>query len=335
MPKTRFPKLLLFLPVALWCLATGTLLAQTEETLRYQLTAPAGASPGLEGTLTLPANARKPVPVVLLIAGSGPVDRNGNAPPELGGPQMNMYRQLADSLTRRGVAVLRYDKRGSGQNRAAFLASALAKQPGNFDDNVTDALGFIRQLQADKRFSTLTVAGHSEGALVGMLAVARSGVSRYVSIAGPGRNIADILKTQFANGGVTGEAMNLAVGVLDSLRAGHTVRQPPFVLARFFAPAAQPYLISWMKHDPTQAIRAIRGRVLILQGRRDIQVDVSEAALLKTARPDAEVVYFETMSHILKEAPADRAANMATYTDPKLTILPALADVIAAFVKRS
>ena len=324
---------LVLLPMAL-CLSAGTLLAQTEETLRYQITTPVGTSLGLEGTLTLPANTRQPVPVVMLIAGSGPVDRNGNAPPELGGPQMNMYRQLADSLARRGVAVLRYDKRGSGQNRAAFLASALAKQPGNFDDNVTDALGFIRQLQADKRFSTLTVAGHSEGALVGMLAVARSGVSRYVSIAGPGRNIAEILKTQFTNGGVTGEALTLATGVLDSLRAGFAVRQPPFVLARFFAPAAQPYFISWMKYNPTQAIKAIRGRVLILQGRRDIQVDVSEALLLKNARPDADLVFFETMSHILKEAPADRAANMATYTDPNRTILPALADMLAAFAKK-
>lgn len=306
--------------------------AQTEETLRYVITQPAGVSLALEGTLTLPANLTKPVPAVLLIAGSGPTDRNGNSTIP-GYQQMNMFRQLADSLTKRDVAVLRYDKRGSGTNSMLYALRFNKTEP-NFNYGVDDAAGFIRQLQADRRFSSVTVAGHSEGSLVGMLAATETKAARFISIAGAGQNIADIIKVQFANGGVQGEMLATATRDLDSLKAGHVVQQPPNMLASFFAPTVQPYLISWMKYDPAQVIKAFKGPVLIVQGKRDVQVDVTEADRLKAARPDAKLVFFDTMNHILKEAPAERMANLATYSNPKLTIVPALADTIAAFVNR-
>lgn len=281
------------LVLLLLLLAGTSVQAQTEETIHYAITQPAGASLTLEGTLTLPASLKKRVPVVLLIAGSGPTDRNGNSSVP-GLQQMNMFRQLADSLTRRGIAVLRYDKRGSGTNSKNYAAN-LAKTEPNFDHGVDDAVGFIRQLQADKRFSSVTVAGHSEGSLVGMLAATQTKATRFISIAGPGQNIADIIKVQFANGGVQGDMLSTAIRDLDSLKAGQAVKQPPLLLASFFAPKAQPYLISWMKYDPADVIKAFKGPVLILQGKRDIQVAVTEAERLKAARPDAKLVFFDTM----------------------------------------
>ncbi|WP_375444632.1 alpha/beta fold hydrolase [uncultured Fibrella sp.] len=305
--------------------------AQTEETLRYVITQPAGVSLALEGTLTLPADLTKPVPAVVLIAGSGPTDRNGNSSLP-GYQQMNSFRQLADSLTKRGVAVLRYDKRGTGTNSMLYALRFNKTEP-NFNYGVDDAVGFIRQLQADRRFSSVTVAGHSEGSLVGMLAAAQAKATRFISIAGAGQNIADIIKVQFGNGGVQGETLAAATRDLDSLKAGYAVQQPPKILASFFAPTVQPYLISWMKYDPAQVIKSFKGPVLIVQGKRDVQVEVAEADRLKAARPDAKLVFFDTMNHILKEAPAERMANIATYSDPKLTIVPAVADTIAAFVR--
>ena len=324
-----------WLAVLIIILLAGTSLvgyAQTEEPCQYGITSPTGISLALEGTLTLPANLKKRVPVVVLIAGSGPTDRNGNSSVP-GLQQMNMLRQLADSLAKQGVAVLRYDKRGSGTN-ALLYAAQFKKTVLNFGDGVADAVGFIRQLQADRRFSSVTVAGHSEGSLVGMLAATQTKANRFISIAGAGQNIADIIKVQFANGGVEGDMLATAIRDLDSLKAGKTVRQPPAMLTSLFSPAAQPYLISWMKYDPAVVIRAFKGPVLIVQGRRDIQVATSEADLLKAARPDARLIFFETMNHILKEAPAERIANMAVYTDPKRTILPAVADEIARFVRK-
>ncbi|MEZ0611437.1 alpha/beta fold hydrolase [Fibrella sp. WM1] len=306
----------------------GRTFAQTEEPVRYVVTQPAGVSVTLDGTLTLPANATQPLPVVLLIAGSGPTDRNGNAP----GANLNMYRQLADSLTKRGVAVLRYDKRLSGTN--SFVAATQLIKPGlSFDYVVSDAVGFIRQLQADKRFSRVIVAGHSEGSLVGMLAAAQTNVDRFVSIAGAGQNIADVLKTQFADAGISGDNLALAQRDLDSLRAGQRVQKPVAPLASLFSPVNQPYLISWMRYDPARSLQAYKGRVLLIQGRHDIQVPVSEVERLKTARPDAQLLLIDGMNHVLKAGPADRAGNIASYTAPNSTILPAVADAIATFVK--
>ncbi|MEZ0485158.1 alpha/beta fold hydrolase [Fibrella aquatica] len=318
------------LAVVLLALLGASAQAQSEETLRYVVTQPVGMSLTLEGTLTLPATTRKRVPVVLLIAGSGPTDRNGNSSiPGFG--QINTFRQLADSLVKRGVAVFRYDKRGSGLNLMTY-ARQMNNAPLDFNFMADDAAGFIRQLQADKRFSSVTVAGHSEGALVGMLAAVQTKANRFISIAGPGQNIAEILKKQFADGGVEGDVLATATRDLDSLKAGLLVKNPPKSLVSIFSTATQPYLISWMKHDPAVLLNTFKGPVLILQGRHDIQVSITEAERLKAAQPKAKLVFFDKMSHILKEAPADRAENAATYNNPKLTIMPALADTIAAFV---
>ena len=280
----------------------------------------------LDGTLTMPANPKKTVPVVLLIVGSGPTDRNGNSGKLL---QTNCYQQLADSLAARGVAVLRYDKRGSGTNLKAAVGK-LNEEKARFNDYITDAAGFVSQLKTDKRFSKIVVAGHSEGSLVAMLVARQTQAAGFISIAGAGRNIAEVLKVQLKT--LPDTLRNVAYRDLDSLRAGQAVRQPNFMLLNLFRPSVQPYLMSWMQFDPAQEIKRFAGPVLLIQGKHDIQVAVSEAEALKTARPDARLVLFEEMNHILKNAPADRAENIKTYTQPALPLTPGLAGAIAGFV---
>ncbi|MBO0930472.1 alpha/beta fold hydrolase [Fibrella aquatilis] len=306
--------------------------AQTpaEETLRYAITSPASATLTLEGTLTMPQNAKKKVPVVLLIAGSGPTDRNSNSAIP-GYDSINTFRQLADKLAAQGVAVFRYDKRGTGTNRAAFINQFKQLEASTFDDAVADAAGFIRQLQTDKRFSRVVVAGHSEGSLVGMLAARQTKANAFISIAGAGQNIAEVIKTQFRASGAAPMLVDKSVAGIDSLKAGYTVRILPLMPV---PPSQQKYIINWMHYDPAVELQTFTGPVLIIQGKRDIQVAVSEAELLKKARPDAQLTFFDTMSHILKEAPADRMANLATYKNAKLTIIPGVVDVMAAFVKK-
>lgn len=302
--------------------------AQTQETMTYAITQPAGASLTLEGTLTLPATTnRGNVPVILLIAGSGPTDREGNSPALPG--KMDTYRQLADSLTKRGLAVLRYDKRLSGTN-LLLAGMRLSQQPLSLDYEITDAVGFIRQLQADKRFSKVIVAGHSVGSLVGMLAAAQAGAGGFVSIAGAGQNMADVLKTQFADSGLQGEALTLANRQIDSLRAGMRVT-PSKMTQALFPPVNQPYWSSWMAYDPAVSLKAYKGPVLLIQGNHDIQVSVAEAERLKAARPDARLVIVDGMNHVMKPGPTDRAANIASYTAPGSTVLPAVPDAIAQF----
>ncbi len=314
--------------ISLLSLTATAVLAQTEEPLHYAITQPATVSLTLDGTLTLPADLTKPVPVVLLIAGSGPTDRDGNSPV---GVTTNAFKMLADSLNRMGIAVARYDKRYSGTN-VKEAAKVIPERDLRFDHLVTDAAGFIKQLQADKRFAKVIVAGHSEGSLVGMLAVQQTKADGFISLAGPGRNSADVLKEQL--GSLPDSIRNVANRALDSLQTGQLVKKPPIMLLSLFRPSVQPYLISWMKYDPTVEIKKLTVPVLLINGKHDFQVPASDAERLKAARPDATLVLFDTMNHILKDAPEDRVKNMKTYADPTLPLTPGLATAIARFVKR-
>lgn len=218
-----------FIPVFL-VLACHLATAQTEEPLQLKVGAVT-----LDGTLTLPGPAAGPVPVVLLIVGSGPTDRNGNS---AYGLKTDAFRMLADSLVRIGIAVARYDKRGVGQSKAP--GAVLARS--TFDTLVADAGHLIQKLQADKRFSKVIVAGHSEGSLVGIIAARQTGAAGFISLAGAGRNAADLLKTQLAT--LPDTLRKPAYIVLDSLRGGHLVRRYPPLLYQLFSPALQPYVIS-------------------------------------------------------------------------------------------
>ncbi|AQG79334.1 alpha/beta hydrolase family protein [Spirosoma montaniterrae] len=308
-------------------LLTSATLAQTTEPIQYAITQPANSSVTLEGTLSLPANAKGRVPVVLLIAGSGPTDRDCNSGYGL---KTDAFNMLADSLNRLGIAVARYDKRYSGTNLMK-AARQLPEQDFRFDYFVSDAIGFIRQLQADKRFSKVVVAGHSEGSLVGMLAARQTNVSGFISIAGAGQNIADVLKTQMQT--LPDTLRRVAYRSLDSLRAGQLVKSPNPLLLSLLRPSLQPGMISWMKYDPAQEIKQFKGSVLIINGKRDFQVAVSEAERLKAARPDAQLLLFDRMTHVLKDAATDSMTDkQKTYSDPTLPLTPGLATAIAQFV---
>ncbi|GAB4018786.1 alpha/beta hydrolase family protein [Spirosoma koreense] len=307
-----------------------TAFGQTHEDIQYKIAVPAGVDLTLEGTLTVPPLKSKAIPVVLIIAGSGPTDRDCNSPYGL---KSNAFRMLSDSLVSKGIAVARYDKRGSGTNLNA-AATALKPEEFVFDHYVSDAVGFIRLLQADKRFSKVIVAGHSEGSLVGLLAAERTNASGFVSIEGAGRNIAEVMKAQ---GRMAGNPIALQAEVdqaLDSLKAGQTVHPKNPILRAQLSPKAQPALISWMKYDPAIVIKDYAGPVLIIQGKNDLQVSMTDAERLKAACPNARLVVFDRMNHILKDVDGlDQTANFKTYNDPLLPLTPGLPTAIAAFVK--
>ncbi|MFD2935231.1 alpha/beta hydrolase family protein [Spirosoma flavum] len=305
--------------------------AQTEEPMHYKITVPAGADLTLDGTLTLPDNVKKAIPVMLLIAGSGPTDRDCNS---AYGLKTNAFKMLADSLSSKGIAVARYDKRGSGANLTA-AKGAIKPEEFLFDHYVADAVGFIRQLQADKRFSKVFVAGHSEGSLVGMLAAEQTRANGFVSIAGPGRNIVDIMKEQGRTAGNPTDLQAEVDNTLDSLRAGYPVHPRNPILKAQLSSKAQPGLISWMKYDPAVVIEKYHGPVLIIQGRKDLQVSLTDANLLKAARHDAKLILFDEMNHILKNVEGtDKTENFKTYNNPTLPLTPGLATAIAQFVTK-
>lgn len=292
-----------------------------------KLETPTGA---VHGTLLMPASTAgkpAPVPVALLIAGSGPTDRNGNTQ---GIPGTNdSLKLLAQGLAARGIASLRYDKRGIGESAAAAPSEADLR----FETYIDDAAAWVRQLDADPRFSIVTVVGHSEGSLIGMIAAQRSPADAYVSIAGLARPASQVLRTQL-EGKLPPELKKESDRILAELEAGRTAPENvPQPLAPLYRTSVQPYLISWFRYTPTQEIAKLAVPVLVAQGSTDLQVTADEAKALVAAKPGAELVILEGMNHTLKAAAGDQAQQMKAYTDPSLPVVPELVERLAGFIE--
>ena len=278
----------------------------------------------LYGTELLPDGAGK-VPVVLLHAGSGPTDRDGNSN-LLPGPNDSL-RMVAEALAKRGIASVRYDKRGIG-------ASALPvwkEQDLRLDDYIGDATAWLRKLRADPRFSRVVMAGHSEGAQIAAEACQQAAADACVLIAGAGHPLDDILRDQLKSK-LPPALEAQSERILAALKQGKTVDDVPQGLMMLYHPSVQPYLISSLRHDPRTAIAALAMPVLILQGTSDIQVPESEAKTLAAAAPRARLVVVEGMNHVLKIVGSDEALQMRSYSSPDLPVAPQLVDALAGFV---
>jgi pimeloyl-ACP methyl ester carboxylesterase len=290
----------------------------------------AAVAPGdnaLHSSLLLPKDPGKAVPVVLMLSGSGPTDRNGNSPMLPG--KNNSMQMLAEGLAENGIASLRYDKRGVGESAKAMVAEADLR----FETYVDDAVAWCEQLRGDKRFSVVVIAGHSEGSLIGMLAAKRCNAGGFISIAGAGRAAADILRTQLA-GKLPPELATQSDEILKNLEAGKTTDNPPEALAALYRSSVQPYLISWFRYDPAKSIAALTVPVLIVQGTTDLQVSVDDAKRLAAASPKAKLLLVEGMNHVLKEVPPDREKQMASYSDPTLRLAPEFLVGVVDFVRK-
>ncbi len=286
------------------------------------LDAPGGK---LQGTLLLPAAGRAPYPVVLVIAGSGPTDRDGNSP-MLPGPN-NSLKYLAEGLAAEGVASLRYDKRGV----AGSAAAAKSESELRFDTYIEDAVLWGQRLRADRRFSALVVAGHSEGSLVGMVAAQRLGADGFVSVAGAGRRVDAVILEQ-VKPRFTPEQYAKTEAALKSLLEGKTVPDVP-ADDILFRPSVQPYIISWLKYDPAGEAAKLAAPALVIQGTHDLQARPEDAKALAAAKPGARLVLVEGMNHVLKLTPADPGRQAGSYSDPALPVAPKFLAEVVAVVK--
>lgn len=271
------------------------------------------------GTLCIPAKMKR-FPVALIIAGSGPTDRDGNSM----GENCEPYKILAHRLAANNIASVRYDKRGVGESMDAMIGESDLR----FDNYVDDARAWVDTLKKSRRYTQVIVIGHSEGSLIGMI-VAKS-ADKYVSISGPGRKADIDLKRQLAN---MPEGMrDTAYRILDSLSQGLLVSHVPMKLWMLFRKSVQPYMISWFKYDPQDEIRKLHIPILIIQGTNDVQVDTSDAKLLAAADPKAKLVLITNMNHVLRVVTGDRAENIKTYNEPDLPLSDTLVEDISEFI---
>ena len=306
------------LPTLFVALAIGLLHAEPADTA-IELETRTGK---LHGTLDLPAGAG-PFPVVVLIAGSGPTDRDGNQPLM----KNDSLKLLGQGLAAQGIAVLRFDKRAIAKSAAAGVKEADLR----FDMYVADVVDWIALLRKDKRFTRVGVVGHSEGSLIGMLAAKQAKADAFVSLAGAGRGAPDVLREQL-NKNLPDGLKKPAMQTIDELAAGRTVADPPILLAALFRPSVQPYLISWFKYDPAREIAALDVPVLLVQGSTDLQITSADAKRLAEAKKDARLVEIEGMNHVLKRA-ATPAEQTKSYSDPSLPLAPELLKEVGPFLK--
>ncbi len=278
------------------------------------------------GTLELPSN-EEVKPLAIIVAGSGPTDRNGN---NSLGISANSYKLLAEELKKNNVASLRYDKRGIAESQKA----GLNEKKLSFNVYVNDLILWIKKIKEDKRFNKIYVIGHSEGSLIGIIALQNEYCDGLVSISGVGRKASDILIEQIINNkNNPREIIEESMKIINELTNGITVNNISKDLLPLFRPSVQPYLISWFKYNPSEEIKKLDIPILILQGTEDIQVSVKEAEILTNSNKKAELKIIKGMTHTLKDI-RDPSEQIKTYYDPNIPISLELVKSILDFIKR-
>ncbi len=277
----------------------------------------------LFGSLLLPQSA-KPVPVVLIIAGSGPTDRNGNSAE---GARNDSLKRLAWVLARHNIASVRYDKRGV----AASLKATPDERNLTLDAYVADAVAWGKSLKADPRFGPLIVLGHSEGALVAALAAPELDPAGVISLSGSARPVDQVIRQQLADH-LPPALLLRSNQILDRLKAGQFDADVPDPLQGIFRPSVQPYLISLFRADPAAAFARLNMPALIVQGTTDLQVGVADAEKLKQAKPDAELAVIPGMNHVMRIVPNDVKQQLSSYNNPQLPLADALGRRLVSFI---
>jgi alpha/beta superfamily hydrolase len=274
------------------------------------------------GTLLVPTNTNTKIPVALIIAGSGPTDRDGNNLIM----KNNSLKLLAESLANKGIASLRFDKRGIGASKQAAKSESDLK----FDDYIQDVIGWINLIKQENLFSKIIVIGHSEGSLIGMNAAKEA--NGFISLSGAGNNADFILKDQLSAQGK--QIQDMCFPIIDSLKAGKLVSNISPILNSLFRESVQPYMISWFKHNPQADLAQLNYPCLIVQGDNDLQVSLKEAQLLASVSDRHKLVIIEKMNHVLKTIDSkERAVNLAAYSNPTMPISTALTEAIINYIK--
>jgi uncharacterized protein len=277
----------------------------------------------LYGTLLSKNNSEK---LAIILAGSGPTDRNGNNPL---GVAANSYKMIADELDTQNIATFRYDKRGIGKS----VINNMNEGDLVFDDYIKDATEIFNYMKDSLGFKNIFFIGHSEGSLIGIIASQQTPVKGFISISGAGRPIDEILAEQLSASPKFLPMKNEIAVIFSALKSGKRPDSIPAGLEPFFRPSIQPYMISWLKYSPAVEIKKLSCPVLILQGTCDMQVKPVDAENLHNANKKSVLDIIPLMTHTLKNTGADcKDENGKTYTDASLPLNKELVKAMVSFI---
>lgn len=277
---------------------------------------------------TLEGSSKTSDCAVLILPGSGPTDRDGNS---IGLPGKNdALKMIATDLAGRSIASLRIEKRGI----AASKVAGPKEEDLRFETYIDDAVSWIEFLETRQGFRKVIVLGHSEGALIGMLAARTRAVAGFISLAGTSRRASVLIREQIATR-LSPELLAEAGIILQQLDQGVPVKKVSASLDPLFRKSVQPYLISWFRYSPAEEITKLTCPCLIVQGTTDIQIPLADADALHQARAGSKLVRIVGMNHVLKKVPSDLNAQIPSYSNPDLPLHPELMGAISRFVRES
>ncbi len=273
----------------------------------------------IHGTLLESANSNSVLSII--ISGSGPTDRDGNST----SLKSDYLKMLAEGLFENGISSYRYDKRGVGNSIGKIKSGDEVK----FSDFINDAINIINHFRGTNKFKKVVVIGHSEGALIGMIA-SRLIADSFISIAGAGEDYLTLIQRQLSI--QPPYVKSMSDPVIEKLKNKELVDSVPPLLNSLFNNTVQKYLIDASSYDPKQEISKLDIPVLIVQGSNDIQIEVTDAQLLHNAAKKSRLEIIQGMNHVFRQAPENRLLNMQTYGNPELSIDDSLVNLIVDFL---
>jgi len=289
----------------------------TTDTISIQL-----SDISLNAVLSQPVKVKNHT-IALIIAGSGATDLNGNQK----GVENNYLKFLAEDLNQNNIATLRFDKRGIGKSSY----SDLKESDLSIDLYAKDVESILLYLK-EKNYRNIYVIGHSEGSLLALIALQKNNIKGFISLAGAGNSADIILKNQLKP--KLPPAFHSQVEqIIDSLTAGDHVENIPPQLNALFRPGIQAFLISWFKYNPAELIGNLQSRIVVINGNKDLQIDLKEAQILANASK-TELIEIDNMNHVLKTINGGLQENMQSYNNPELEVSPELVNTIVNFINK-
>lgn len=291
----------------------------------------------LPATITFPVHAAAELnpaafasfPLVILVAGAGKTDRNGNNFEVPG--KTDTLLQLAEGLRARNVGSFRYDRRGAAE-------AYMLEKPGHmtsFAQHVKDLVAVIRAAAALPREGRLILAGMNEGAWMALAALNQLGqdadlVDGLIMLDSSGQSPMEALAGSLRD--QDEEIRNTAMEAAQTLIKTGALIPVPEILADFFSPSRKEWLASWLAFDPAEELKRVPVPVLLVYGENDMQVSREAFAKLADAKPSAAIKIVPGMNYVLKEVHGEDE-NYAAFTDPLFKVPGILVDLIAAFAK--
>ena len=273
----------------------------------------------IHGTLLKSAESNSVLSII--ISGSGPTDRDGNNT----SLKSNYLKMLADGLYENGISSYRYDKRGVGSS----VGDIKTGNEVRFSDYIRDVTSIINHFKDTNKFKKIVVIGHSEGALIGMIA-SKSIADQFISIAGAAEDYLTLIQRQLSI--QPPYVKSMSDPIIEKLKNKELVDSVPPLLNNLFNNSLQKYLIEASSYDPQEEISKLEIPVLIVQGTNDIQIEIKDAQLLHNAATISSLEIIQGMNHIFRQSPENRLLNIQTYGNPELPIDFSLVNVILDFV---